>query len=115
MNKIALDEIILDKITLDEITLDKIILDKIILDGNILADASRIHGYLREMLKLPEHYGNNLNALFDCLTELQDTALVLMPAKEEMRETAYYKRVLRVFRDAAAQNESISCRIVDEL
>lgn len=34
---------------------------QIILDGNVLADASKVHDYLMEMLKFPEYYGKNLD------------------------------------------------------
>ena len=45
---------------------------QVILDGNILTDAAQVHDYLKEMLEFPEYYGKNLDALHDCLTDLEN-------------------------------------------
>ena len=42
----------------------------IILDGARFADVASAHGYIKEKLDFPEHYGANLDALDDCLSEL---------------------------------------------
>ncbi|MBR1554813.1 MAG: barstar family protein, partial [Oscillospiraceae bacterium] len=39
------------------------------LDGNQMQNPVQAHAYLKENLNLPEHYGMNADALFDCLTE----------------------------------------------
>ena len=41
---------------------------EIILDGATIADAAALHARLAELLELPEHYGANLDALWDALT-----------------------------------------------
>ncbi|AEI43774.1 barstar family protein [Paenibacillus mucilaginosus] len=38
------------------------------LDGTRMATKEELHRELKEKLGLPEHYGNNLDALWDCLT-----------------------------------------------
>ncbi|WP_455645467.1 barstar family protein [Methanosphaera sp.] len=38
------------------------------LDGEKIREYS--HDYLIEMLDLPDYYGKNLDALYDCLTEI---------------------------------------------
>lgn len=40
----------------------------IILDGIMIREKS--HEYLKEKLDLPDYYGKNLDALYDCLTEI---------------------------------------------
>lgn len=43
-----------------------------------LMGSADFHQALAQALSLPQHYGNNLDAMYDCLTELgQDTELVL--------------------------------------
>lgn len=42
---------------------------EIILNGEKLKEKEEAHEYLKEMLKLPEYYGRNLDALSDCLTD----------------------------------------------
>ena len=34
----------------------------------------QLHKYLRTELELPDYYGENLDALYDCLTEVCDAA-----------------------------------------
>ncbi len=47
------------------------------LDGRKMDSRTQMHSYLRQMLTLPEHYGENLDALADCLGEMDDVAIVL--------------------------------------
>lgn len=77
---------------------------QITLDGNLLADAAQVHSYLKECLEFPEYYGNNLDALHDCLTDL-DTIEITITAPEE--DGAIFQRVLRVFKAADRENDSL--------
>lgn len=78
---------------------------QITLDGNILSDAALVHDYLREQLQFPEYYGKNLDALYDCLTDLDDIEITITPADED---GAIYRRILRVFKSAENENDSIT-------
>lgn len=77
---------------------------QIILDGNILADAARVHDYLLEMLDFPEYYGRNLDALHDCLTDLEDVEITITVPEED---GAIFQRVVRVFKAAENENDTI--------
>ena len=35
------------------------------------------HEYIKEKLDLPEYYGENLDALFDCLTEISNKTIII--------------------------------------
>ncbi len=51
---------------------------EIILDCAQITDEVQLHQALFNALSLPEWYGHNLDALFDCLTELEEeTHLIL--------------------------------------
>ena len=51
---------------------------EIILDCAEITEEAQLHQALFEALCLPEWYGHNLDALFDCLTELsEETHLIL--------------------------------------
>lgn len=76
---------------------------QITLDGNILANAAQVHEYLKDCLEFPEYYGNNLDALHDCLTDLEDIEITITSPVED---GAVFQRVLRVFKAAAKENES---------
>ncbi|MDE1547670.1 barstar family protein [Jeotgalibaca caeni] len=41
---------------------------RVVLDGKDFTDKQTAHAILKEVLELPDHYGNNLDALWDCLT-----------------------------------------------
>lgn len=46
----------------------RINLKTILLDGNTIITKERLHLELKDALDLPDYYGNNLDALWDCLT-----------------------------------------------
>ena len=82
---------------------------QITLDGNILADAAKVHDYLKEMLHFPEYYGNNLDALHDCLTDLNDLEITITSPDED---GAIFQKILRVFKAADRKNDSIKLNIL---
>ena len=83
---------------------------QITLDGNLLADAAKVHEYLKEMLEFPEYYGSNLDALYDCLTDLEDIEITINLPEED---GAIFQKVLRVFKAADRKNDSMKL-IVNE-
>ena len=82
----------------------------VFLDGNQLKAREGAQAYLKEVLELPEHYGGNLDALHDCLTECSDTEITISRPDEE---TMYYKRLLRVFKQAQREG-AISLTVTEE-
>lgn len=81
---------------------------QITLDGNLLADSAKVHDYLKEMLELPEYYGKNLDALHDCLTDLEDIEITVTFPKED---GAIFQKALRVFKAADRENDSLKLNI----
>lgn len=84
-------------------------MELIILDGAILNEKERAHDYLKEMLHFPEYYGKNLDALYDCLTELQDVQIKI---DVDGKESPYLQRILQVFEEAVEENSRIKVNIV---
>lgn len=82
---------------------------QIVLDGSQLSDAANLHDYLMEMLELPGYYGKNFDALYDCLTELNDIEITISAPAED---GAIFQRVLRVFKAADRENEDIKLNIL---
>ena len=82
---------------------------QIVLDGNILADAAKVHNYLMEMLEFPEYYGKNLDALHDCLTDLENVEITITTPEED---GAIFQRILRVFKAADRENETLYLNIL---
>ena len=82
---------------------------QITLDGNIISDAAMVHDYLIEMLEFPEYYGKNLDALHDCLTDLEHIDITITAPKED---GAIFQKILRVFKAAERENESLKLNIL---
>ena len=76
-----------------------------ILDGRMMTDRDTAHDYLAEALSLPDYYGHNLDALFDCLTERtpDDFILIEHAASVPAYLSEYGERLLEVFREACAE------------
>lgn len=82
---------------------------EIILQGNMLVDAESAHSYLAEELDFPEYYGRNLDALYDCLTDLRDIKIKI---EVNGNENAYLIHILQVFEDASEENDDIEVYII---
>ena len=72
---------------------------EIILDAGFLGEKEAAHDYLQEMLNLPDYYGRNLDALYDCLSERDDLTLVIINSEGAGE---YFEKLLPVFKDACA-------------
>ena len=66
---------------------------------------NEIHNYLKKKMKFPDYYGGNLDALYDCLTDIStDTAVdIKYDADNELQ-----RAVLAVFSDAVSQNTHLA-------
>ena len=74
----------------------------IILDAAMLRERLPAHDYLKEALSLPDYYGRNLDALYDCLTELDETEIRFVNL--DAAGDSYFSRVLSVFQEAREEN-----------
>jgi ribonuclease inhibitor len=82
----------------------------VILEGKRLLDPAQAYPYLKEKLDLPDHFGENLDALYDCLTEICEDSLIRVEAMMP-EESAFYKKLIRVMQDAADENGRLELRI----
>ena len=83
----------------------------IILNCENLAQRRQAHQYLAQMLDFPDYYGKNLDALFDCLTELGDCTIVLDGGADLPQGGGYGSKVLKVFEEAALANPLLRLEI----
>ncbi len=74
----------------------------IILDAAKMGSRKEAHRYLQQMLSFPDYYGCNLDALYDCLTDLGETEVTFVGTEEA--GDSYFDKVIRVFREAAGDN-----------
>ena len=76
----------------------------IVLNCENLTQRAQAHRYLAHMLDFPDYYGKNLDALFDCLTELGECTIVLNGGADLPRNGGYGAKVLKVLEEAARAN-----------
>ena len=63
------------------------------------------HDYLKEALNLPDYYGKNLDALYDCLTEIE-CEIELVNADEVESD------IIETFADASRENDFLKFKII---
>lgn len=72
------------------------------------ADVKELHAFLAAELELPSWYGKNLDALYDCLTELHDPVVIRI--RWSWFQKPWFKAACQVIRDAAEVNPYIMVR-----
>lgn len=81
---------------------------KIIIDTNEHPTMAEIHRFLAGELNFPSYYGNNFDALYDCLTDLAEETeirLILRNAGTGKKEFQLLKKVLS---DAAEKQTKLT-------
>lgn len=83
---------------------------EIVLDGRELPSMEAVHDRFAQALVLPEWYGRNLDALFDCLTDLREPVTVRLLSREvlEDRLGRRGRALVRLLRRAAAENPRVT-------
>lgn len=82
---------------------------KVILDFNGTETREEIHGILKRELRFPDYYGNNLDALYDCLTDIhEDTAIGFYWTEDDSLISEYLRRTQLVFADAEEENAHLA-------
>lgn len=86
---------------------------EIVLDARRFKGRTRAHAYLKEALGLPDYYGKNLDALYDCLGDIAEETVIVVPDVIQKKEYLgeYGRTMLRVFKDAAAENPALQIKI----
>lgn len=80
------------------------------LELDVMREPEIAHAYLREKMNFPEYYGCNLDALYDCLTEISEDTVVnlIWPPYDS---TTFQYNIARVFMDASIDN--LNLHLVD--
>ena len=74
--------------------------------------AAQAHAALAAALRFPAYYGGNLDALFDCLRDLDETALTVTHCAAAARQLGdAWPGFVAVFLDAAAENPRLTIRL----
>jgi ribonuclease inhibitor len=83
------------------------------LNGEKMLDKASTHAYLKEKLALPNYYGENLDALWDCLTGDLSLKKITIYKPEAIIEHlgSYGESIINLFEQAAEENENIKVNI----
>lgn len=87
-----------------------------VIDGATIESRQQLHDAMAEQLALPEWYGRNLDALFDCLTDrTDDVELVIRNRRALFASLGIYAQVLEdMLGTAAEENPRIFLRFEEE-
>ncbi len=82
-----------------------------ILDGAMMTSQAGAHDHIQEALGFPSYYGRNLDALYDCLTDMKGEICMYHVSLLRRSLNVYAEKILRVFSDA--QSDLLKIRFVD--
>ena len=82
-----------------------------IIDCSLIHTREDLHRVFREALSFPEWYGNNLDALRDCLTELSGKVRLLDWETAEARLGDYGRKAKKAIASAALENTDLDLYI----
>ena len=88
---------------------------QVIIDGRNIKDKQALHAYLKDQCQFPDYYGNNLDAMYDVLTERSEPLIIRVEHVQELKEIlcGYGEAFVEALLDAAAENENITVEIVN--
>ncbi len=81
----------------------------VVLNGAQIKDKAQLHKLLKETLDFPDWYGENLDALADCLTDIHTPTTIEIDDFEALRENlgSYANAIVKVLRFARTQNKNL--------
>ena len=75
----------------------------VIIDAKKMLEKENMHEYFAKKFDLPEYYGRNLDALFDCLCEINEPTLIKLK-NENALDSATKESLIQLFRDVCSEN-----------
>ena len=79
-----------------------------VIDCRRLSGKEEAHAYLKELFGFPWYYGANLDALYDCLSELPECEIAMIYPWALVQLGDYAVKLLEVFRDIASEFDRIT-------
>lgn len=80
------------------------------LDGSKMNSIQNTHMYLKESMELPEYYGENLDAMYDVMSDISENTFVFVLNSKQMRDSLgdYSVRMEQVWEDLEQSNKHLS-------
>ena len=85
---------------------------EVVLDGLDIASLEEVDDRFAQALALPEWYGRNLDALFDCLTDPETAVTIRLLHRESLEERLGRRGLglVRLLRRAAEEQPQVTLR-----
>lgn len=75
---------------------------KIILDGKKMRERGAAHCYLKSAMNFPDYYGENLDSLYDCLSDICDKTQVIIKDSSQADT-----KILDIFLESQSENQQL--------
>jgi len=85
----------------------------VILDAKKILEKEKMHEYFAKKFDLPEYYGKNLDALFDCLCEINEPTLIKLKNEDALQGDTK-ESLIRLFHDVCNENELVKFELVKD-
>ena len=88
----------------------------VIVDGALILNREMLHDTLSTALRLPAWYGRNLDALYDCLTDVQEETVVVLRDRAALEEHlgGYGRRFMRLLEEVSRENPHLRLETAGE-
>ena len=87
------------------------------LDCRKMTDRQAAHAYLKQELRFPDYYGNNLDALYDLMTDREEETVLVLGYWRQLSALLgdYGVSLLETLRQASEDNPSVEIVLAEEL
>lgn len=88
----------------------------IYLKSSNMLTKKQVHKYFKKVFDLPEYYGNNLDALWDVLTERIEETKIVLDNEDLLMEnlSEYGESIIELFEDLSNDYDNYSFEIRDQ-
>ena len=71
-----------------------------ILDGNKMTDKKASYEHIQDVLLFPDYFGKNLDALEDCLDEMDENNVIILSNKKALLDNLeeYGEKIIKIFK-----------------
>ncbi len=86
----------------------------VVLNGAQIKDKAQLHKLLKETLDFPDWYGENLDALVDCLTDERTPIMIEIDGYEALKQNlgSYADAFIKVLRFVQSQNRCFDFKVL---